>query len=88
LTRRAEPYYTLCDSTSLEQRRCPMADIERIDVDEARSRTRSGDALLVCAYDDDAKCAAMALEGAIPMSALRARTASLPKDQELIFYCA
>ena len=65
-----------------------MADIERIDVTTARRRTESGDALLVCAYDDDEKCGRFALDGAIFMSELRRRTKSLDRDRELIFYCA
>ncbi len=64
-----------------------MAEIERISVEDARTRTKSGGALLVCAYDDEAKCNRMKLEGAISMTELRARTASLPKDREIIFYC-
>lgn len=64
-----------------------MGEVERIGADEARPRTESGGALLVCAYDDEAKCSKMMLDGAISMTELRARTASLPKDHEIIFYC-
>ena len=64
-----------------------MAEIERINVEEARRKTRSGDALLVCAYDDEAKCEAMRLEGSISLADLEARLASGPRDQEIIFYC-
>jgi hypothetical protein len=65
-----------------------MAEIERISVEEARRRTQAGQALLVCAYDDEEKCRKLGLEGAIPLSGLRARVSTLPKDKELIFYCA
>ena len=66
-----------------------MAEIPRIDVKDARQRARApGGALLVCAYDDEAKCNQIKLEGAISLAELRARRASLPKDLELIFYCA
>jgi hypothetical protein len=65
-----------------------MAEIERIRVDEARRKTSSpGGALLVCAYDDEEKCNKIQLEGSISLADLRARRASLPKDQEIIFYC-
>ena len=33
-----------------------MADVERIGVDEARRHVAAGQAMLVCAYDDEAKC--------------------------------
>jgi hypothetical protein len=59
----------------------------RIDPAEAREHVERG-ALLVCAYDDDEKCRDMLLEGAGTLSELKAREGSLPRDQELIFYCA
>jgi hypothetical protein len=65
-----------------------MADIERVGVDEARRRVKSGEALLVCAYDDEEKCRRMGLEGAISLAGLRSRVPTLSKQQELIFYCA
>jgi hypothetical protein len=64
-----------------------MADVPRIDVHEARRRVQSGEALLVCAYDDPEKCGRMQLEGSINLSELQSRLWSLPHDQELIFYC-
>jgi hypothetical protein len=65
-----------------------MAEIQRISAEEARRRRQAGQALLVCAYEDDSKCRAMALEGAITVNELKRRLPSLPKSQELIFYCA
>jgi hypothetical protein len=65
-----------------------MAEVPRISAEEARQRVQSGGALLVCAYDDEAKCGSMRLEAAIMMSELRERLPSLPKDQEIILYCA
>ncbi len=61
---------------------------ERIDVEEARRRVNTGDALLVCGYADDAKCDQIRLEGAISLTQFETRAASLPKDREIIFYCA
>lgn len=63
-----------------------MADIKRIGVEEARRKVQAGQALLVCAYDDEKKCNTIKLEGAISLGALQARQPS--KQQELILYCA
>ena len=63
-----------------------MAD--RISVEEARRKVAEGDALLVCAYADESKCARIKLEGAISLGELEAREATLPKDQPIVFYCA
>jgi rhodanese-related sulfurtransferase len=47
-----------------------------------------GDALLVCAYDDRQKFEQNHLAGAIALDELEARVDSLPRDRQLIFYCA
>ena len=65
-----------------------MADIERIAPEEALEHVRSGQALLVCAYENDAKCSRMRLDGAISLRELEAQHATLPRDRQLIFYCA
>jgi rhodanese-related sulfurtransferase len=65
-----------------------MAEIERISAEAARRKVQSGQALLVCAYDDEAKCASMKLEGALNLRELRDMAPSLPKDREIILYCA
>ena len=65
-----------------------MTEPERIDVREASARLKSGTALLVCAYDDEGRFKALHLEGAISLREPRSRLGSLPKDQEIIFYCA
>jgi hypothetical protein len=62
-------------------------DVERVSVEEARREAQAGRALLVCAYDD-AKCTRVPLQGATTLSELSRRAASLPRDQQLIFYCA
>jgi rhodanese-related sulfurtransferase len=64
-----------------------MADVARISVDEAQEHVKRG-ALLVCAYEDEEKCGRMKLEGSMTLRELEARLPSLPKDQEIIFYCA
>lgn len=63
-----------------------MTEIKRISVQEARAK--AGQSLLVCAYDDEAKCKSVNLDGSISLAALRSRASSLPKSQEIIFYCA
>lgn len=65
-----------------------MSDVERVPVEEAKERVDSGAALLVCAYDSEEKFQTVHLEGAISLSEFRTRLPSLPKDREIIFYCA
>jgi hypothetical protein len=65
-----------------------MAEVTRIGVDDAYRRVLAGQTLLVCAYEDEAKCRQMQLPGSIPLTQFGSRAASLPKDQEIIFYCA
>ena len=57
----------------------------RISVGDARQRVHSG-ALLVCAYDDEAKCRQNQLDGSLTLKELEER--ALRRDQEIIFYCA
>ena len=65
-----------------------MNDVPRITPQEARPRIVTGEALLVCAYEDDAKFQALRLEGAIPYSTFAAQLGSITRSRELIFYCA
>ena len=65
-----------------------MPEVTRISVQDARQEVASGQALLVCAYEDDAKCSQVALEGSLSLSRFAQLAPSLPKDQELIFFCA
>lgn len=61
---------------------------ERISAPEARRHVESGEALLVCAYDSNEKFQQNKLEGAISLDEFRSRADSIPKHQEIIFYCA
>ncbi len=63
-----------------------MADIQRISVQQAHSKTKANQALLVCAYEDEAKCRMLNLEGSIPFASFKSQVSSLPKSQEIIFY--
>jgi hypothetical protein len=62
--------------------------VPRVSVATARSRVATGDALLVCAYDSDAKFVANQLAGAIPLSEFTTILTTVSKDREIIFYCA
>jgi hypothetical protein len=61
-----------------------VPEIERITAEQAHAK--AGQALLVCAYEDEAKCRAVNLNGSISLVNFRSRVASLPKTQEIIFY--
>ena len=65
-----------------------MADIERISVEEAHRKTTAKQALLVCAYEDEAKCRMLDLGGSISLTDFQSKAGSLPKSQEIIFFCA
>ncbi len=63
-----------------------ILEANRISVSEARERLKaSPPALLVCGYDDD-RCRSIAIPGAMTYPELSGRLASIPKNQEIIFY--
>ena len=63
-----------------------MAEVTRVSVQDARDRVQGGDALLICAYDNDDKFSRFHLEGAISLSEFRNQRNELSKERELIFY--
>jgi len=66
-------------------------DAPRIEPGVVRGQLESGsDTLLVCAYDDDAKCGKYGIEGAITLTELERREAAgeVEPGRELVFYCA
>lgn len=65
-----------------------MAELVRVGPDHVRPRVQAGETLLVCAYEDDLTFRKMQLSGGISFSEFRSRLPSLPKTQELVFYCA
>lgn len=65
-----------------------MSEPIRISVNEARQKVASGQALLVCAYDDSDKFKKNHLEGALRFSELLSKLPALDTSQEIIFYCA
>lgn len=60
----------------------------RISVKETRNKTLSGEALLVCAYEEADKFKDNNLEGAITWQTFQSRLPEISKAQEIIFYCA
>lgn len=65
-----------------------MSEPIRISPNEARQKATSGQAFLVCAYDDSEKFKNNHLEGALSFSELLSKLPALNKSQEIIFYCA
>jgi len=65
-----------------------MAEPKRVTAEEIHQRLKSGAALLVCAYEDDAKFKRVQLQGAISLNEFKSKLPSLAKDQEIVFYCA
>jgi hypothetical protein len=67
-----------------------MSPIERIPPEDAFEEVSSGEALLVCAYDDDEKCRKMQLESSLTLDELEEllRQGEVSRDRRLIFYCA
>jgi hypothetical protein len=63
-----------------------MADMERISAQQAHTKAKSNQALLACAYEDEAKCRMLNLDGSISFTSFKSRVNSLPKSQEIIFY--
>jgi hypothetical protein len=61
-------------------------NVERISSDRASTALKDGNALMVCAYEDN-RCKQMLIEGAILKSEFEARVSDMSKDQEIIFYC-
>ena len=65
-----------------------MTEPERVTPRDVFGKVNAGAALLVCAYDNEEKFKALHLEGALSLSELKSKLQALPKDQEIIFYCA
>lgn len=61
--------------------------ITRIRVEKAKPRVLTGKALLVCSYND-ARCQKLMLKEALLLSQLEKKARSIPKNTEIIFYCA
>jgi rhodanese-related sulfurtransferase len=65
-----------------------MDEPPRVTPAEVYAEVQSGKTLLVCAYEEEAKFRQMRLQGAISFAELKSRLPGLPKDREIVFYCA
>jgi hypothetical protein len=65
-----------------------MNEVPRVTPEEVYPKLRSGVALLVCAYDSDARFRQVHLDGAISMEEFKALRPALPQDREIVLYCA
>jgi len=65
-----------------------LAEVPRVPPAEVKRKLASGEALLVCAYEDEAKFRERALEGAISLQEFESRLPALSRAQEVTFYCA
>jgi len=65
-----------------------MNEVPRVTPEEIYPKLQSGAALLVCAYDNDAKFRRLQLEGAISLEEFTSLRPTLPRDREIVFYCA
>ena len=60
---------------------------QRLDANTVRQRVGRG-SMFVCAYDDEQKCKDQGVNGSITFKQFQARLANLPKNEEIIFFCA
>ena len=65
-----------------------MTTPARVTPQEIYPRVKSGEALLVCAYANEARCRNMQLEGSLTLQEFQARLPDLPKNREIVFFCA
>lgn len=64
-----------------------MSEPDRISSQEVYQRLLKGEnLLLVCAYEDERSFRLSRLKGAVSYSEFLARCATLPRDQEIVFY--
>ncbi len=64
-----------------------MSEPIRIPAEETHTKVTSGEAILVCAYENEDKFRGMHLQDAISLQEFKTRLPALSKDQEIIFYC-
>lgn len=65
-----------------------MTEATKIKPEDVYPRVKSGEAVLVCAYNDDERYKKMQLEGSIPLEEFYATLPKYAKDREIVFYCA
>jgi hypothetical protein len=60
----------------------------RITPQDAYEKVKTGQAILVCGYEDKERFSALRLEMAISFDEFQKMLPALSKDREIIFYCA
>lgn len=65
-----------------------MTEPIRVAPEEIRQKVEAGSALLVCGYDDPDKFRQNHLAGGMSYGDFTSRVSSIPKSQEIVFYCA
>ena len=66
-----------------------MHEVPRVNPEEIYPKLRSGEAPpVVCAYDSDARFRQVHLEGAMSLEEFKSLQSTLPRDREIVFYCA
>ena len=60
--------------------------VTRINPVKARELAEQGDAVLVCAYDDQEKCEGIRLEGAMTLDEFQSKKSDLSRGKTVIFY--
>ncbi len=63
-----------------------MTEPKRISAEEAHKKVISGEAILVCAYDDEERFRNIHLQNAISLREFKTRIPALSREQEVIFY--
>lgn len=54
---------------------------------QAQKKVATGNALLVCGYEDEGRCARIRLQGSMSLNEFKGQMSTLARDQEIIFYC-
>lgn len=62
-------------------------EVRRVEPKDAKAMMEKG-ALMVCAYEDEIKFAAVKIKGAISIGEFRQLRPNLEKETKIIFYCA
>jgi hypothetical protein len=60
----------------------------RITPQDAYEKVKTGQAILVCGYEDEERFQALRLKMAISFDEFQKMLPALSKDREIIFYCA
>ena len=63
-----------------------MSEPIRVKPEEVYPRVKSGEAILVCAYNDDEEYKRINLEGSISLSEFYSKLPHYSKEQEIIFF--